>query len=60
LALKRADCTPAQRKATEQNGERFLDTVAIELGLGNGEFGSRVAHCSEDQEENAGRQRRWL
>src|ERR1700691_1037893 len=46
-------------KSNRANGERFLNTVAIEPGLGNGEFGSRIADRSEDQEEKAGRVRRW-
>src|ERR1017187_10169204 len=47
-------------KTNRANGERFLDTVAIEPGLGNGDFGSGVADGSEDQEENAGGLLRWM
>src|SRR5579862_8020655 len=41
-------------KTNRANGERFLDTVAIILGLGSGGLGSRVACGSEDQEEDPG------
>src|ERR1019366_1519282 len=46
-------------KTNRANGERLFDTVAIEPGLGNGGFGTRVADGSEDQEENAGGLLRW-
>src|SRR5579862_5985474 len=44
---------PAE-KPKRTNGQRLLDTVAIEPSLRNSDFGSRVAHAREDQKNNAG------
>ena len=43
-------------KANRADGERFLDPVAIEPGLGNGEFGGRIARW---QRRSAGKCR-WF
>src|ERR1700722_3904950 len=45
---------PRAEKTHRADSERFLDSVTIEAGLGNGAFGGRVADHSEDKEENAG------
>jgi hypothetical protein len=40
--------------ANRADGERFLDSIAVELGLGNGKFGGRVEDGSNDHQENTG------
>src|SRR5262249_15359714 len=46
-------------KTNRVDGERFLDPIPIQMGLGNGEFGGDIADGSENQEENAGDLLRW-
>ncbi len=46
-------------KTNRADGERFLDPVAIQAGLGSGNLGGRIAEGGEDQEENAGGLLRW-
>src|SRR6202795_2897367 len=53
-AAEKSSLYSRAEKTDRANGERFLDTVAIEPSLGNGEFGSHVADGSENQKENAG------
>ena len=41
-------------KDDRAGGEGFLDSEAIEPGLGNGEFGGRLGDGREDQQESTG------
>src|SRR4029077_20258740 len=58
-AAEKGELNSRAEKTDRANRERFLDTVAIEPGSGNGDFGSRVADRSEDQEEYADGLIRW-
>src|SRR5580693_5121470 len=58
-ATEKSELHSRAEKANRANGERFLNTVAIEPGLGNGDFGSCVADRSENQQKNAGGLLRW-
>ena len=59
MTAEKGELHSRAEKTDRANGERFLDPVAIEPGLGNGEFGGRIADGSEDQQENAGGLLRW-
>ncbi len=52
-AAEKSELHSRAKKTNRADGERFLDAVAIQMGLGNGDFGGRVAEASEDQQENA-------
>ena len=58
-AAEQSDLHSHAEKTNRADDERFLDPVAIEPGLGNGDFGGRVGDGSEDQQENAGGLLRW-
>ena len=58
MTAEQGDLHSRAEKADRAGGEGFLDPVAIEPGLGNGEFGGRIGDGSEDQQENAGGLRR--
>jgi hypothetical protein len=59
-AAEKSELQSHAKKTNRANGERFLDAVTVQMGLGNGAFGGRVADASEDQEENTnGRLVRW-
>src|SRR5579863_2367158 len=53
LAVEKGELYSRAEKTDRANGKRFLDAVAIEPGMRNGDFGGRVADGSENQEENA-------
>src|SRR5262249_30094088 len=47
------------KKANRAYEERFLDPVAIQAKLGNGDFGCSVAGGRKNQEKNASSLARW-
>src|SRR5580692_12287023 len=50
--LEKSELHSYAEKADRADGESFLDPVAIEQRLGDGEFGARIGEDSEDQQEN--------